>query len=88
MTQSPAFAESSNAENWFVATADDGTVEYGLDALIVAIQSRRVQAHDLVWRQGMSDWLEMEHVPLLRMIAGPVAIALNGCKAQPTTTSG
>ena len=76
MTRSSASAESSNAENWFVATADNGTGEYVLDELILAIRSGRVQTHDLVWRQGMSDWLEMEHVPLLRMIAGPVATTL------------
>lgn len=76
VTRSSASAESSNAENWFVATADNGTGEYVLDELILAIRSGRVQTHDLVWRQGMSDWLEMEHVPLLRMIAGPVATTL------------
>ena len=76
MTQSSATADSPNAEIWFVATADNGTVEYCLDDLIAAIQAGRVQAHHLVWRQGMGDWLEVEHVPLLRMIAGPAAVAL------------
>jgi hypothetical protein len=73
VTRSTASAKSSSAENWFVATADNRTVEYELDDLIAAIQSGLVRSRDLVWRQGMSDWLEMDRVPLLRMIAGPLA---------------
>ncbi len=59
------------AENWFVATASNGTVEYSLSDLIPAIQSGHISIHNLVWRQGMSDWLEIEQVPLLRMVAVP-----------------
>ncbi len=72
VTQNPELVDPTQAESWFVATASGETVEYGLDDLIPAIQSGRISSHDLVWRQGMSDWLEIEQVPLLRMIAVPV----------------
>ena len=72
MTQNSATVDPTQAENWFVATASSGTVEFSLDDLIPAIQSGRISPRNLVWRQGMSDWLEIEQVPLLRMIAVPV----------------
>ncbi len=84
MTRSTASAGSSSAENWFVATADNGTIEYELDDLVAALQSGRVRSHDLVWRQGMSDWLEMDRVPLLRMIAGLSAAPTEPSPATPT----
>ena len=75
VTQRSDSAESSKAETWFVATAGSGTVEFALDDLVVALQSGRVQSRNLVWRQGMGDWLEIEQIPLLQMLAGPPPVA-------------
>lgn len=61
--------ESVSAEHWFVAAGDAGTAEYSLDDLVLAIQAGLVSTHSLVWRQGMGDWLELDQVPLLRMMA-------------------
>jgi len=68
VTQSSASVESISVELWFVAAGDAGTAEYSLDDLILAIQAGRVSASSLVWRQGMSDWLELDQVPLLWMM--------------------
>jgi len=58
---------STPAESWFVAT-DVGAVEYHLDALKSEIKQGRVHLSTLVWRNGMQAWVELEQVPLLRML--------------------
>ena len=60
--------DSTCAETWFVAT-DAGTVEFGLEALKCEIEKGTVRRSDLVWRQGMSDWAQLDQVPLLLMLA-------------------
>jgi hypothetical protein len=71
--------DSTCAETWFVATVA-GTVEYGLEALKREIEKGTVRRRDLVWRQGMSDWLELDQVPLLRMLA---ASRVDETQAEP-----
>ena len=58
---------STPAESWFVATGD-GVAEYHLDALKSEIKQGRVHLSTLVWRNGMQAWIELEQVPLLRML--------------------
>lgn len=55
------------AESWFVATSD-GAVEYHLESLKNEIKQGRVHLSTLVWRNGMQSWVELEQVPLLRML--------------------
>ena len=67
MNRSANTTSATHAEAWFVAK-DAGAVEYCLHDLREEIASGAVNEHHLVWRHGMSEWIELEQVPLLRML--------------------
>jgi hypothetical protein len=68
VNQSTNSPRSIPAESWFVAT-ENGAVEYGLDVLKQQIERGAVHSKSLVWRKGMPDWVQLDQVPLLRMLA-------------------
>lgn len=67
VNQSANNSRSTPAESWFVAT-ESGAVEYCLDALKLEIERGGLHPRSLVWRKGMQDWVQLDQVPLLRML--------------------